>query len=127
MDRCITADSLQLTVNHGAIFIDRRVVDLDTLNIVIRRIVGIQHTSCNIRNILTSVTFTSDIDLVSFHAESINEVLPETHELSSNVVLVIDGDVSRRESSAHGLIDVNHVGEVNPAVRVCLAATGTVL
>lgn len=98
---------------------------MHTLDVVIRGVIGIQHTSCNIRNVLASITFTSDVNLVSFHAKGINEILPETHELRSNVMLVVDSDISGRESGAHRLIDIDHVGEIDPAVGVGHWGVGT--
>lgn len=96
------------------ICVDGRVIDLHSLHIEVLLILRIQHTTCNIRDVLPSVTFAGDIDLVALHGKSVNEVLPETHELFRNIILVVNFNVSRGKTGANGLIDVDHVGQINP-------------
>jgi len=52
------------------------------------------------------------------HAESVDEVLPESHKLCGYIALIVHGDVSGGKSSADWLIDIDHVGQVGPRIWV---------
>jgi hypothetical protein len=91
---------------------------LNTLHVVVRSIVVIQHGACDIRDVLSGITLTSDVHLVALHAKGVDEVLPESVELSSNIGLIVDKGVSGRETSRDWLINPYHVCEVCPGVRV---------
>lgn len=79
-----------LTVEQDVVCVDGRVINLNTLHIEVLLVLRIQHTARNIWDILPSVTFSRDIYFVSLHRKGINEVLPETHELLCNIVLVVN-------------------------------------
>lgn len=71
----------KLTVYHHQIFIDGRIVDLNTLQIEILRIILFDESLRDVRNILSRITLASDVHLVPFHTKSFNEPLPEIVEL----------------------------------------------
>ena len=103
-----------LTVKQYVVCVDGRVIDLHSLHIKVLLVLRIQHTTCDIRDVLPSVTFSGDVDFVPLHGKCFNEVLPETHELLRNIVLVINGYRSMGEPRADWLINVDHVGQINP-------------
>ena len=107
-----------LTINHSAVIIDGRIIDLDALDIEVIAVFGIQHATSNIWNILTSVTLSQYVDLVSLHGECIDEVLPEAHELLCDIGLVCDIFCPPTEARGDRLVNPNHVGEIRPRVWV---------
>lgn len=91
-----------------------------TLDVKICRVICVEHSAGDIRDVLACVAFACDINLVSLHAEGRDEVLPKSLELFRDIMLVVYRNISSRgESSANWLIDVYDVCEVHPAVRVC--------
>lgn len=66
---------------------DDRIDDVNTLDIEILGVVGVQHAISDVRNIHAGVAFSRNVDLAVVKLEGINEVLPEAHELSCNVSL----------------------------------------
>jgi hypothetical protein len=87
---------------------------LNTLHVVVCSIIVVQHGACDIRDILSSITLTSDVHLVALHAKGVDEVFPESIELSSDIGLIVDKSVSGRETSRDWLINPHHVCEVCP-------------
>lgn len=87
---------------------------LNTLQIVVSRIITIQKVASNIWNVLPSITLTRNINLVSLQAERVDEILPEPGELIANINLIIDKNISGGVSSTNRLIDPDHVGQISP-------------
>ena len=126
--------------------INWRIVDLNTFHIVVLGIIGIKHSARNIRNILSCITLsyipishqlnipseqtilrlkkemrrkhTSNINIESIQIESSNEILPETFKLCCHIRLIVHGDVTRWESRANRLIDVDNIAKVSPSVGI---------
>lgn len=57
---------------------------------------------------------TCDINLVPLKGKSVHKVLPEAHELLSNICLVSRSDGTLREAGANGLVDPDHIRETVP-------------
>lgn len=85
------------------------------LHIVVRRVVGIQHVAGNERAVGTCITLTRHVHIIALHAECIDKVLPEPHELLGHIVFVGSRHRASGEPSADGLFDPNHVCELMPA------------
>lgn len=100
------------------------VVDLDTCDVVVVGVVLFQHVHCNVRNVLSSIRFTSDVDLPTSQVESSHEVFPKSSKVSANVGLVLNrvrGSFGCwRETCTDRLVDPYHVCEVGPRERVWL-------
>lgn len=79
-----------------------------------RGIILIQHPSSQVRDVLTRITFASDINLVALHAEHLNESSPEIVELIRDINLILHCSRSRRKARASGLVHVDHVCKVRP-------------
>jgi hypothetical protein len=56
------------------------------------------------------------IDLKPLHVEGRDEVLPEAIELAGNISFAVNSDISPGEPCADRLINVDHVGEICPAI-----------
>ena len=102
------------TIDHDFVFVDRRIVDLDTLDIEISGILLIQHAGSQIWDILSRVTLSGDVNLVSLHPKSVDEPFPEVIELIRDVVFILDCRRSRGQASTSGLVNINHVCQVRP-------------
>ena len=85
----------------------------------------IQETRGDVGYVLTSEALASDVNIVSLQRECISEILPEAHKLSSDVVLVVHTYVSRGVSSTDGLVNVDHIREIRPAVRILDGLVGS--
>lgn len=107
-----------LTVDHNPIIIDRRVVDLDALEIEIVGILCIEHTGSKVWDVLTGVTLSGDVNLVALHVEGLDEMFPEIIELVRDIELVADCGGARREASPGWLIDIDQVCQIGPRVWV---------
>ena len=103
-----------LTINHCAVIIDGRVIDLHPLDVEVMVILSIQHPTSNIWDILASITLSQDVYLVAFHRERVDEVLPETHELLRHIFLIRNILGPAAEACSDGLVNPNHVGEICP-------------
>ena len=98
---------------------------LNTLQVVVCGIVAVQEVTSNVWDILTSITLASDVNLVALHAKGINEILPECGKLISNINFIVNKDISGWVSSADGLIDPDHIGQVGPWIWIwdrCICA-----
>jgi hypothetical protein len=105
---------MSLTINHDTVFVDRWIVDLDTLQVEVGCIILVKKTRSQVWDILACVALTSDINLVALHAESLDETPPEVVELIRNIDLILHGSRARGETRAGRLINVDHVGQVRP-------------
>lgn len=113
--------SLQVVVRNG------RVVHHDTLEIIVRRIVGVEERTGNIRHEHAGVRLARNIHLVSLDGEGVNEVLEPRLELRRDVLLGRGGRRALREARADGLLDPHDVGQLVPRVGVLDWLEGAVL
>jgi hypothetical protein len=67
---------------------------------------------------LASVTLAGNVNIVLLHRKQIYEVLPESHELCSHIVLVVHTYISRGVSSTDRLVNINDVCKIRPAVWI---------
>lgn len=79
-------------------------------HIEVVRIVGVQHTTGNVRNIHASVGLANDVNLVTGKGEGVDEVLPELHELVCNINLILSGGRALGKACADGLVHVYDIG-----------------
>ena len=97
------------TFNESIVVVDRWVVDLDAADVVVVRVVGLQHVVSYVRDVLARVGFARDVHLPADKVKGLHEVLPKAHEIHRNVVLVLDRlrrPVLRRgEASSYRLVD----------------------
>ena len=103
-----------LALQKNIVVVNGWIVDLYAFDVKILGIFLIQHTACNVWDILSSVALACNVDFVSMHMESVDEVLPETHKLIRYVNLIRDIDRAWGKSCADRLVDIDHVGEVYP-------------
>jgi hypothetical protein len=73
------------------------------------------------------VGLSRDVHLVAVHAKGVDQVLPETHELGGELLLVGDGGLARREARADRLLNVDDVGQGVPAPGVLDWLVGAIL
>lgn len=106
------------TVDQDSVLVDRRVVDLNALQVEVLGVVLLDETLGNVRNVHASIAFTSDVHLVALHAEGVDEATPKVVELVGDVNLVLGSPWTGRETSAGGLVNVDNVGQVVPRVHV---------
>lgn len=128
------------TIYQHFVITDTRIVDLNTLDVVIFGIIRFQHgignvsvsvlelaneqkkTRISIRDVLASIALSRNVNISTFHIKRLHKVLPEAHKLSRNIALVVDLSrstrCSRRETSTNGLIHPDHVCQVSPGVWV---------
>lgn len=81
----------------------------------------------NVRHVHACVTLSHNVHLVVLQTKSIDKVLPEPHELVGHILLVLRGRGTLREAGAHGLVDVNDIGQSVPAPRVLDGCVGSIL
>lgn len=97
---------------------DTGIIDLNTLHVVVGCVVLIQEVASNIRNVHACITFPGEVDLVALHVESVDKVLPKPGEVLCHIVLVPDKSwcswCCRRQASANGLVNPDHIGEIGP-------------
>jgi hypothetical protein len=82
--------------------------------------VPVDHLGRNVRHVLARVALPRDEDLELLHAEQLLEVLEEVHKVLGDVQLVRRRHLADGEPGADRLFDPQHVGEVDPRVRVDL-------
>lgn len=107
-----------LTCYQDYVVVDGRVVDLDTFEVIVGGVIPLNHVLGDVRNVLSRVTLARDVDIEAFHAEGIYEVLPEAIEVIANVNLIVDSNVSWRETDADRLINPDIVGQIRVGIRV---------
>ena len=107
-----------LTIHHHVILVDGGIVDLNSLQVIMSGVIAVQHIRCQVRNILTRVTFAGEIDLAVLEAERLNEFLPEIVKLIRDIFLVFHRCRTRGVSSAGGLVDIDDIGEIGPGIRI---------
>ena len=91
MNQCLGGDKSQetseLTLFLNSIGACARVVYQDRVNIVVSRVVGVQHRICNIRHIVSSIALARNEDLATLQSKEIYEVLEEAKELPGDIRL----------------------------------------
>ena len=121
----------RLTLNKRIVIIDRGIVNLDTTDVVVIRVVGLQHVVGDVRYVLACVGLSCNVDLLANKVEGLHEVFPESHELYRDVVLISDlfgrTRCSGTEARSNGLIDPYHRGQVHPTIRVLDGGVGAAL
>ena len=95
-----------------------RVVDHDAVDIVVLRVVGIEHGVGDVRDVVARVTLSRDIDLLVVQAKCIQEVLEEAEELLSDICLIFCSRFTLRETCTHRLLHPHHIREIDPSPRV---------
>lgn len=108
----------ELAINHDAIIIDGRIIDLNTLQVEVSRIILFQHPLCEVRDVLSGIAFSSDINLVALHAEGLDEPSPEVVELVRDIDLILDSGGTRRVTRASRLINIDHIGQLVPRIWI---------
>lgn len=112
------ASEMELTFDQHGVIADTWIIDLNAFHIVVVGVVLLQHIVGNVWDVLSGIGLSSDVDIGAGHVECGDEVLPESSKISRD--LIFAGDVSRcivtvwREAGSNGLIDVDHVGQVDP-------------
>jgi hypothetical protein len=115
--------------------IDARVVDLYAFNlhsissvnrdpfqdrayVVIILVVFLEHMVGDVRNVLARVRLSSEIHISPSQIERLHKVLPKAHEVSRDVLFIVDllprALGTRTEASSDGLINPNHVCQIDP-------------
>ena len=56
---------------------------------------------------MPGIALASDINISTIERESFNKILPESHEVFCNIILIVDGDIARREACRYWLIDID--------------------
>ena len=113
------------TLLQGIEIIHVRIVDQYALEVEIDLILGVEESRCYVRNILTGVTLAGDVNIISLYRKYIYEIRPESHKLCSDVVLIVHTYVSGGIPSTDRLVDINHICEIRPAVRVLVGLVST--
>ena len=91
---------------------------MDTLQVEMGGVILIQHSGSKIWDVLSSIALASDINLVALHAEGLNKSSPKIVELVRDINLVLDSGGARRKARASRLVNIDHVGQVGPRIRV---------
>lgn len=91
-----------------------RIVDQYRLDIVICRVIAIQHRIRDIWDIVSRIRFPGNVDFAILQSKSVHEILPEAQELQSNTSLICNIWSPLREASPNWLLNPNHVGEIDP-------------
>ena len=97
---------------------DDRIIDRDPSKIEMILVIFLDERIRNIWDIKPGIGFSSHVNLVIVRIEGLNELLPETFELLRKLKFVADVWRSLSKADTNRLLDINHVGEVSPAVRV---------
>ena len=114
-----------LTLSHCIVVIYGWVVDRYAFEVEISRVVCIEEIGGDIWYILTSEALAGDVNIVSLNRECINKILPEAHKLPSDIFLASNSYVSWGVSSADGLVNVDHIREIRPAVWILNGLVGS--
>lgn len=77
----------RLTLLLNGICACARVIYQDRVNIVVSRVVGVQHRICDVRHIVSSIALARNEDLTTLQGKEIYKVLEEAKELPSDVRL----------------------------------------
>lgn len=70
-----------LTIDHDTVLIDGRIINLNPLQVEMGSIILIEEASRDIGDILSSIAFASDINLIALHAKGLDKASPEVIEL----------------------------------------------
>lgn len=70
-----------LTIDHDTVLIDGRIINLNPLQVEMGSIILIEEASRDIGDILSSIAFSSDINLIALHAKGLDKASPEVIEL----------------------------------------------
>lgn len=87
---------------------------MNALQVEVCRIILIQKSRCQIRDVLACIALSSEINLVALHAKGLDEASPEIIELVRDIDFILDGRWTGRETGTRGLINVDHIGQVCP-------------
>ena len=94
------------------------IVDRDTLQVVVVRIIGIDERVRNVWHIEPSVAFARKVNLPAMDLECIHETLVKARKLVTQLHLVRDIRHTLRVADTHGLLHPKHIGEIGPCVRI---------
>jgi hypothetical protein len=94
-----------------------RVVDVDTLERHIR-VISSDEGVGNVRDVVTAVALTSEVEIPALDTEGLNELLVEANELLAKLDLVDNIGCALSETNADRLLNPHHVGKVDPSVGV---------
>jgi hypothetical protein len=65
-------------LQKGVVVVDRRVINLHSLDVIVRGIIHIEHGGGYVRTILACIAFPSDINLTAVQVEGVEQILPKT-------------------------------------------------
>lgn len=82
------------------------------------RVVCLDETIRNVRDVEAGIRLSSDVDLPLVHIEGVDELFVEASEFSGELHLIRNVGLSLRVTHTDRLLDPYHVGQVGPAVRV---------
>ena len=85
--------------------LDTWIVDHHTLYIKVLLVLLVQHAGSDVGTVLTSVTFTSNIDISTMKVKEVHKVLPEWEKLSGDVELIRRVRLSLGETGTYWLVD----------------------
>ena len=89
---------------------DDRVIDGNSLEVVVVGIVGIEVSLSDVWDVVSSVRFSSQVYLISMYVESIDKVLVESDELLSKTDFINNVGSTLRETYTDWLLHPDHVG-----------------
>lgn len=69
----------------------------------------------------------SNVNFVSLHGKGIDEIFVETHELLSDIVLILGSNFASGEASVNGLLNPQDISKMMPAPRVWYRLQSTIL
>lgn len=88
------------------------------MQIVVVRIVLVDKRSGDIRHVATRVALASDVDLELLDAKELFKVLEELDKVFGRLFLPSGSRGASRKPGTDGLINPEHVGQVDPRIRV---------
>ena len=91
-----------------------RVVDHYGINVIVSRVLSVQHRISNVRHVVSGIAFASNEDLTTLQSKEIYKVLEEAQKFPGNVRLAGSVRCSLRKPSSHWLLDPHHVGKIDP-------------
>lgn len=117
----------RVQVELDRVIADDGVVDVDTLEVEVLRVVLLEEAIGNVRHVHAGVRLARHVGAGALELEGVDKVLPEAAELGGHVVLAGGRGLALGEAGADGLLDPQHVGQAVPRVGVLDWRKGTIL
>jgi len=104
-----------------------RIVHHYCFYIIVFRVVSVQHSICDIRYIVSSIALSCDINFLVVQIKGIQEILEKSQELRRYVCFASCGWCALRKASSDWLLDPDHVGQIDPGIRILDWLVGAIL